>query len=139
MTRDAVIMLYIEGFCQQHNLKYVNSHFIPHLWEKGWTTVQNYFASNRRAHSCSISRPKMTGEKAILIPAFINDNHWVAIVRREIGRQVIFLYSDDLNDANTESTLKKLITEQTNSEFCPEDAIWLHCKCNTYHPHSNEC
>jgi hypothetical protein len=139
MTSDSVIMLYVEGFCNRHKLTYMNSNFIPHLREKGWRIVKHYFASNRRAHKRGINRPNITGERAILIPAFIHNNHWVAIVRREIRDRVLFLYSDDLNDPNTEGVLRTLITDRTDPNFCPSNAIWMHCKCNTYHPHSNEC
>jgi hypothetical protein len=139
MTSDSVIMLYVEGFCNRHKLTYMNSNFIPHLREKGWSIVKHYFASNRWAHKRGINRPNITGERAILIPAFIHNNHWAAIVCREIRDRVLFLYSDDLNDPNTEGVLRTLITDRTDPNFCPSNAIWMHCKCTTYHPHSNEC
>ncbi len=129
----------MEGICAQHNLTYLNSNFIPDLQNLGWVRVKHYFASNTRGHSRNFSRPLKSGEHTILIPSFIDNNHWVALVRREIHSQVYFLYSDDMNNSSTERTIKTLIQTHTDDIFCPPNSIWIHCKCNTYHPHSNEC
>jgi hypothetical protein len=139
LTSDAVISLYLEGFCHQHRLTYLTSFFIPHLKTHGWTKVRTYFANHQKAHSRRIDRPKVSGEPTILIPSFIHNNHWVALVRCEIRQRVYFLYSDDLNNTNTEKEMKSLIRQKTNEEFCPPDSIWMHCKSTTYLPHSSEC
>lgn len=111
-TSDAVISLYLEGFCHQHRLTYLTSFFIPHLKTHGWTKVRTYFANHQRAHSRRIDRPRLSGEPTILIPSFIHNNHWVALVRREIRQRVYFLYSDDLNNTNTEKEIKSLIRQK---------------------------
>lgn len=84
-------------------------------------------------------RPQILGEQAIAIPCFVINNHWVPVVQRKINGQTIFLYSDDLNDADTEHSLHTLKSIQTDTEFYPPTTQWIHCKSITYIPHSNEC
>lgn len=47
----------------------------------------------------------MSGELAIAILCFIDDCHWVGVVRWENANQVYFLYSDDLNNAENEQEI----------------------------------
>lgn len=81
----------------------------------------------------------MSGEDAIAIPCYVNNCHWVAVVRREIGRRVIFCYSDDLNCPETERSIRHILSQETCSRFYPSYAKWINCKTYTYRPHSNEC
>jgi hypothetical protein len=73
------------------------------------------------------------------MPIFVNSNHWVALVRRIINNQVVFIYADDLNNINIEAEIKYLIQQKTDNEFYPTNALWMTCKGYTYFPHSNEC
>jgi hypothetical protein len=81
----------------------------------------------------------MEGEAAIMLPAYIDDSHWLAIVRREINNKVLFLYADDMNNQTTEKEIKSLILQHTNNTFFPPDAQWIKVKTTYYTPHSNEC
>jgi hypothetical protein len=105
----------------------------------GWADAKQYFANpNRRNRIRAPEKPNKTGERAILIPAFINDSHWTGIVCREIKDRVMFLYADDMNNKNDEINMQQLL-QNTDNEFYPADAIWINCSNNLYLPHSNEC
>lgn len=138
-TSDAILSLYCEGLATQHNLAYLSTTFINDLQQKKWARVKKYFAMAQTSKSRRIDRPHMQGEAAIMIPTFINSNHWVALVRREVGESVYFLYSDDLNDIDTEHKIQDLIFNHTDSQFCPKGAQWINCHSTTFYPHSNEC
>jgi len=108
------------------------------LRRQGWDRMKTYFALHRNRPRTN-TRPNITGESAIILPCFVDDCHWVAVVRREIQGQTIFLYADDLNDPNTEESIKTLLSNHTSPEFYPLTAKWIQCYNYTYRPHSNEC
>jgi hypothetical protein len=62
----------------------------------------------------------------------------VAVTRREIQGQVIFLYANDMNSASTERTVRNILAT-SNPDFFPASAKWVTCQNYTYLPHSNEC
>jgi hypothetical protein len=136
---DQIITTVCEGMCTTYQISYLSTKFVNHIAEFGWNRVSKYFASNKRAHRRSINRPYKHGEPVVLIPTFIHGNHWIGLVRREINKKIVFLYADDMNNNTTENQIKQLIFHHTDSEFCPLNAEWIHCKGNHYHPHSNEC
>ncbi len=136
-TVDDIMALFLETLAYQHDIPFLCPQFIPLLCSERWPHVKNFFAM--QSTSRSIHRPQLSGEQAIAIPCFVNNNHWVPVVRREINGQTIFLYSDDLNDADTECSIQSLMSTQTVSEFYPPMSQWIHCKSITYIPHSNEC
>jgi hypothetical protein len=74
-----------------------------------------------------------------MIPLFVHGSHWVALVRREITNEVLFFYSDNMNQRNTADRIKQLIYNNTDHTFCPPDAQWIHCHSTYYITHSNEC
>jgi hypothetical protein len=136
---DAIITLYMEGFCATHNMSYLTTYFLPHLEQYGWNEVNRYFYKAKKRNICSSGNKKNARDPTILIPTFINQNHWVAVVRREIQNKVIFLYADDMNNKSVEDKIKRLFTKCTNTEFFPSNAEWISCINTYYHPHSNEC
>jgi hypothetical protein len=62
----------------------------------------------------------------------------VALVCREVNNQTLFLYSDDMQNSETERPVCNLIFN-TNASFCPPHTKWINSSSVTYHPHSNEC
>jgi hypothetical protein len=139
-TNDAIILLYLELLCYNSQATYMTTYFLPKLKQQGWRYVSRFFSSSQSGYrSRKIDRPHKTGEKAIMIPLFVADTHWVALVRHETEHTVTFYYSDDMNQRNTEHDIKCIIYEKTDTQFCPPDAKWVSCKSTYYINHSNEC
>jgi hypothetical protein len=139
-TPCSVILMYTKLLSDHYQIPYLNTDFILRLKQHGWNDVKRYFSTNvRQTRSRTLTRPNMQGESTIMIPSFINDSHWIALVRREINHIVTFLYADDMNNHDTEREIKHLITSRTNELFCPPDSKWIACKNTYYMPHSNEC
>lgn len=140
VTSDHTMLIYLKLLSDTYEIPYLYTDFIPRLQHEGWNTVRRYFSNpSRRSRKRSLTRPDISDEPAIIIPAHIQDSHWLALVRREINNQVIFLYSDDMNCSRTEQDIKQLIITQTDNKFCPSNAQWINCKGTFYTPHSNEC
>jgi hypothetical protein len=140
VTFDNTMLIYINMISETYDIPHLYTDFIPRLQNKGWGNVIRYFSNpSRNSRRRSLTRPDITGEPAIIIPTHIYESHWIAIVRREIKNQVLFLYADDMNNATSEQTLKQLITTQTDHRFCPPSAKWIKCNNTFYTPHSNEC
>jgi hypothetical protein len=136
---DETITLYLELLTTQYNITYLATNTIPKLQGEGWIAVQRSFASFRNRRRTN-ARPRMTGEAAIVIPCYVNNCHWVTVVRREVNGQVLFLYADDMNNLRTEQDIKQLLsTRSTSPIFHPPSAKWIVCRNYTYIPHSNEC
>jgi hypothetical protein len=112
------MLLYINMISETYDIPHLYTDFIPRLQNEGWGNVTRYFSNpSRNSRRRSLTRPDITGEPAIIIPTHIYASHWIAIVRREIKNQVLFLYADDMNDATSEQTLKQLITTQTDHRY----------------------
>jgi len=136
---DETIKLYLELLTTQYDITYLATNTIPKLQGEGWTTVQRSFASFRNRRRTN-ARPRMTGESAIIIPCYVDNCHWVTVVRREVNGQVIFLFADDMNNSRTEQDIKQLLSTQSTSPiFHPPSAKWIVCRNYTHIPHSNEC
>jgi hypothetical protein len=136
-TVDDMMALFLETLAYQHDIPFLCPQFIPLLRSERWPHIKNFFAM--QLINRSIHRPQISGEQAIAIPYFVNNNHWVPVVRREINGRTIFLYSDDLNVADTKHSIQALMSTQTDSEFYPPTTQWIHCKSIPYIPHSNKC
>lgn len=137
---DSIVTLYMELLCSTYNICYLPMDFILRLKQHGWKEVQRFFSQpNRNNRKRSICRPNLQKEKTIIIPAFIHNSHWVALVRHNINGTITFYYSDDMNNCNDEENLRTLIQTQTCKEFCPASAIWINCASNYCMTHSNEC
>ncbi len=136
---DNIIALFLELVRNHLNLAFLCPQTIPLLHRVGWTRVEQFFASTRRNRKRSTHRPYKEGEPAIAIPCFINNNHWVAVVRREIQGGVLFLYSDDMHCPSTELTLRSLLRHHTDTTFYPRHTQWINCHSQTYIPNSIEC
>jgi hypothetical protein len=133
---DNVISLFLEALCTRFDMCFLAPQFLPLLLREGWSRTSRYFATQRKPRS--IFRPQLTGEQVIAIPCFIDDCHWIPLVRREHKGRVMILYADDLNNTATEVFLKETLSK-TSTDFFPPDAQWIHCHSYTYQPHSNEC
>ncbi len=136
---DEVVALFLEIVCSHNNHAFLCPQILPLLKLNGWSAITKYFANPLRRKYRTIFKPNMAGEDAIAIPCYVNNCHWVSVVRREIGRQVIFCYSDDLNCPETEQSIRKTLSQETCPRFYPSYATWINCKTYTYRPHSNEC
>jgi hypothetical protein len=135
---DETITLYLELLTTQYDIAFLATNTIPKLQTEGWTAVKRSFASYRN-RSRTNTRPFMTGESAIVIPCYVDDCHWVTVVRREVDSHVIFLFADDLNNTRTEQSIKTLLSLHTSPTFYPSTSKWIVCRNYTYSPHSNEC
>lgn len=135
---DEVVNLFLEALCYQHNYAFLSPTFLDILKREGGSRSLRHFASSSRHRHRTIYRPALRGESAIAIPCHIDNCHWVATVRREINNQVIFLFSDDLNNPSTENQVKSTLAT-LGEDFYPTTALWINCRSYTYLPHSNEC
>ncbi len=121
-------------------VRFVDSFFVTTIRTRGWCTAYEQFflhPSSHRHSRTSGFKPQIS-DPVIMIPCHINDNHWVAVVRRNMNWNISFWYSDDFNSASTFDSVKALLTN-TSLEFAPPNATWIQCRSYTYHPHSNEC
>jgi hypothetical protein len=138
MTNDHLITLFLNIFARRYNVAYLSTFFFTVLTRDcSWTSVAWWFTTHPSRHSTS--RPDVATNPVILIPCHIHGKHWVALVRRVINRHVYFLYSDDLNRAPTETHSRQFLQQTADPLFFPSDATWIHCKSQTFCPHSNEC
>jgi hypothetical protein len=80
---DAILFLFLEIFCEFFDFSSLPSKFLDFLRRDGWANTTRLFAQDRRNKQRNKFRPNMKGEKAIAIPCFINDCHWIGVVRRE--------------------------------------------------------
>jgi hypothetical protein len=139
-TSDAIITLYMDMLCNDGQATYLHPSFLPRLRQHGWRVVSRSFASSSQGYYArKLDRPNKTGEQVIMIPLFVDNNHWIALVHREINSKVFFFYSDDMNQRNNEDNIKNLIFNHTDMTFCPPDSQWIHCQSTYVIPHSNEC
>jgi hypothetical protein len=138
LINDEVMNHFLECFCTQHNLAFLSPTFFNILHRDRGQRSLRHFASPSRHRHRTIYRPALQGERAIAIPCFIDDCHWVAVARVEMNGQVYFLYSDDLHNPSTEADVKTTLLS-LGIEFYPDSAIWIKCSSYTYLPHSNEC
>jgi hypothetical protein len=136
---DEVVALFLEIVCSFNNHAFLCPQIIPLIRRYGKSTFTNYFANPLRKKYRTIYKPSMSGEDGIAITCFVNNCHWISVVRREVGRQVFFCYSDDLNCPETEQDIRTLLSQDTCPKFYPSYAKWINCKSYTYSPHSNEC
>ncbi len=135
---DSIMTFYLEKLTEQYNVTYLATSFLYTLRNQGWDRLRSFFAMYRNRPRTN-SRPRQTGESAIILPCFVDGCHWVMVVRREINGAVVFLYADDLNNSTTELDIKNLLSQRTSAEFYPASATWIRCHSYTYRPHSNEC
>ncbi len=112
---DEVVAILLEIVCSYNNHAFLCPQVLPLLKLHGWSAITRYFANPLRRKYRTICKPSMSGEDAIAIPCYINNCHLVMVVRREIGRQMIFCYSDDLNCPETEESIRALLSQKT----CP--------------------
>jgi hypothetical protein len=138
MISNMVITYYLEKFTRQYNLHYLSTSFFGILRSQGCDRLKRYF-SNHRSRPRTNSRPRISGESAIILPCFIDRCHWVTVVWREVNSQVLFLYADDLNQPVTEQNIKQLLSHNTSSDFYPSTTKWVNCINYTYRPYSNQC
>jgi hypothetical protein len=132
-----VINLYTQLLCQQYPIKSLDAGFFPMLHSRGWSGVERWF-THQTGRCRRKSTPSINGESAIVIPCHVHGCHWVAVTRREIKGEVIFLYADDMNQPSTEALIKSILSS-SHPEFFPAQTKWLSCHNYTYSPHSNEC
>ncbi len=119
---DEVVALFLEIVCSHNNHAFLCPQILPLLQLHGWSTITKYFANPLRQKYRTIYKPSMSGEDAIAIPCFVNNCHWLSVVRREIGRNVIFCYSDDFNCLETEWSIRTLFSQRTCPRFYPSYA-----------------
>jgi hypothetical protein len=141
---DSIIHQYLTILCNFSNdMYFLDTFFFRDLCQHGWEySHSKYFLSEstRNIYKGSKSKPPQYGVPIILIPVHINDNHWVAVTRRETHQKVSFYYSDDLNLYNMEKYIKsQLQTHCKGTNFYPDTTEWISVKTTTYLPHSNEC
>jgi hypothetical protein len=137
---DQIITLYLEMISNKYGVACMATSFFPWLVQQGWENVLHLFTSHtKRRRRRLLNRPFTSGEPCILIPAFVNECHWIAIARREINDRVYFFYNDDTNNPNTEADIRTILQYKTDQDFYPPTATWINCRSTYYIPHSNEC
>jgi len=139
MINQQIINSFLSLLSHQFNISYMDSSFYSILSQQGWSSVKRWFANQPPRHyQRTPSRPLLVGEPVISIPCFINGCHWVALTRREVDNQVVFLYPDDLGDSHTEAMVKHHLS-LCDKQFYPPSAKWINCITPSFLPHSNEC
>jgi hypothetical protein len=123
---DEILHLFLETLCSSTNLTFLCPQFLPLLHRDRWSKIEKYFSPSKDHPQRSIYKPSLQREPAITIPCYIHGCHWVTVARREIHGRVIFPYSDDLNNATTEVSVRQHLTN-TITEFFPYDAEWISC------------
>jgi Ulp1 protease family, C-terminal catalytic domain len=78
-----IISLFLEITCATLQSSYLDPSFFPDLEDLSWDAVKNRF-SNYSRHNATILRPDLNTAAAIAIPIHINNNHWVAVTRRNL-------------------------------------------------------
>jgi hypothetical protein len=127
MTDDTIITSFLIRLCYAvPNTSFVDTNFSRNLQRVGWKpTYQKYFLHSTSSSYTRRCRQKPTLEsETILIPYRIHGSHWVAIARRIVNREILFLYADDLNSAQTEESSKPtylLTTPPYNSTQVPQN------------------
>ncbi len=129
--------LYWEIFCKFYEFSFLSLHSLHFYNHDSWTGSTRFFTHHRNRQRNTFC-PHTWGESAITIACFIDGKHWVGVVLCKLNSQVYFLYSEDLNNPQTEWNVKQLLSH-TNQEFYLLSTIWINCKAFTYSPHSNEC
>jgi hypothetical protein len=103
--------------------------------------MKNWFYNEKRPRERNINKPRNQGETAIMIPAFVDGNYWVSIVKQENSTgNVLFYYADDMNYPHTMEKMWKLVMEAPCANtFRPHNAEWHVCRVTTYDPLTMEC
>jgi hypothetical protein len=125
------------------NLHFLDTDFHRDLYIHGWNYAYlKYFQQKNSSRHAQTTKFKPSLKSAtIIIPIHINDNHWIALVRRTIETKTYFFYSDDLNSSNSEETIRSLYSPNNNtcSEFHPAKSEWINVISYTYIPNSYKC
>jgi hypothetical protein len=129
-----IIHLFLHQFSAQFKTEFLESGFFSLLRDNGWERVHSWVFPRRQ----NINRSPLIDCPAISIPCHINGCHWIAVTRRIIAGQVVFLYADDMNSLASERQVRQIFAN-SNPNFYPPDTIWIKCNNFTYLPHSNEC
>jgi len=124
------IQLYLHIFCSQFQTTLLDTGFFTQLHQGGWSRVHSWFSSQKPTSSRRRKRPLLSEESSIYIPCRVNNCHWVAVTRREVGDKVIFLYADDTNNPGKEHMVRNTLSS-SHPIFYPAST--------QYQPHSNEC
>jgi len=136
-TDDEVMCLFTDLLYQScPGVTYTKMYFSHFLTTVGWQRAKAFLSPHITSSRRTYNHPSISGESVILIPFFVNTNHWVAISRHERQGSVTFLYADDLNSPSTETRIKRLLSN-TSSAFYPQNANWMNCYNTTYTPHAN--
>lgn len=104
------IQLYLHCFCSRFQTTFLDNGFFTQLRNGGWSRVQSWFSSSNPERSRRGKLPLLSGESAISIPCHVNNCHWVAVTRREVGGKVLFLYADDTNNSTTKLMVKNILS-----------------------------
>jgi hypothetical protein len=138
-TDDEVMCLFTDLLCQScPGVTYTKTYFSHFFTTVGWQRAKAFLSPHITSSRRTYNHPSISGESVILIPFFVNTNHWVAISRHERQGSVTFLYADDLNSPSTETRIKRLLSN-TDPAFYPQNANWMNCYNTTYTPHANKC
>jgi hypothetical protein len=104
-------------------------------------SIQFFFLhQNSSLYAKTLNQKPTLFTPTIIFPFHIHGSHWVTIVRRIINNHILFFYSDNMNNKNTEDTIREYFSlANTSHDFAPTSASWMKCDSLTYLPHSNEC
>jgi len=123
-------------------LKFLEPQFSSALSKHGWhQSFTKFFLHENSSRYAKTTRHKpFIHDPVILIPFFVWDSHWVAVVCQIINDRKYFLYSDDLNSGPIYNSVRDILSlHNTSSIFHPQNAVWIHVKAVTYYPHYNKC
>jgi hypothetical protein len=142
-TPDSIIYN-ILTLCRKANpiLKFLDPQFSSAISKHGWhqSYKKIFLHENSSRYARTTQHKPFIHDPIILIPFFVSDSHWVAVVHRIINNRIYFLYSDDLNCGPIYDSVRDILSHHnTSSIIHPQNAVWINVKAITYYPHSNEC
>jgi hypothetical protein len=132
-----IMAICISITCHRRDIPSLNPDFYTTLSKEGWGETWPHFAANRKGRYRSLTRPWKTNESSVIIPCLVSENHWVAVIRREISNRVSFFYSDHLNCPSIIIKIRNLF--QQDKTFHPPTATWTNCLSHYYNHDAPDC
>ncbi len=129
-TDNEVMCLFTDLLCQScPGVTYTKTYFSHFLATKGWQRAKAFLSPHVTSSRQTYNHLSISGESVILIPFFVNTNHWVAISCHECRGSVTFLYADNLNSPSTETRHRPSLfpTEYKLGEL-PQHNVYSTCQ-----------
>ncbi len=105
---DTIILSFLSLVRTQNGqIKVKDTQFSYFIKQYGWDMAfKNFFLHhNSSTYAKCIAQKPTLSTPTIIFPFHIHGTHWVTVVQRIINHEILFFYSDDMNNKNTEETV----------------------------------